>query len=279
MRKLSDESAKPRPDFILKLQKQVVEIASGQTPPPKGFNRYTTLGLISGLIVVSSVTAFLGINKANRKVDIAKPTTETILVQTSEADSEVLAKSTTQETTQESQEEGSTSVNESANYVNLDTNIQESTATASTSNPQPETIKSITEQELFTVSFWNLQPFKLPPLRPNSEPNLVKNNVESIDYDWVTGSPGSQINTDYFYAKAEQNRIFEPGKYKIDFTCDDGVRMYLDDKLIYDRWSSNVAGTVDSATFNITSERSVNLVVEYYENVSNATFKFKIVKI
>jgi hypothetical protein len=61
-----------------------------------------------------------------------------------------------------------------------------------------------------------------------------------INFNWLTGSPHSEIPVDIF--SAEWNGIFHfpAGEYEFDVVSDDGVRIYLDSELILDSWMEQV---------------------------------------
>ena len=49
-------------------------------------------------------------------------------------------------------------------------------------------------------------------------------------------------------------------------SVDDGVRVYVNSTLIYDRWSENTAGIADKLTFEVPAGSELTeIVIEYFE--------------
>ncbi|BAY47670.1 G-D-S-L family lipolytic protein [Scytonema sp. HK-05] len=67
---------------------------------------------------------------------------------------------------------------------------------------------------------------------------------QAIDFNWKSGSPGSGVNSDAFSGRWTGSINFpKAGEYKFmtDTTqSDDGVRMWIDDKLILDNWDGRL---------------------------------------
>jgi hypothetical protein len=64
------------------------------------------------------------------------------------------------------------------------------------------------------------------------------------------------------------------GAYHIAFVSDDGVRLWLDGKLVVENWSDH-APAEDQATVDLTEGRQVDLKVEYYQGGGGATARLK----
>lgn len=64
----------------------------------------------------------------------------------------------------------------------------------------------------------------------------LKSQDTDLDYNWGTDSPNAKIPEDYFSGRWEQERAFEEGRYRFTTTSDDGVRLYIDDKLVIGNW-------------------------------------------
>ena len=85
----------------------------------------------------------------------------------------------------------------------------------------------------------------------------------SINYDWGTGGPGGGIGVDNYSARWSGTFDFAAGSYTFWSRTDDGVRIYVDDVLIFERWSDHppVLGEV---TRQMTAGRHT-VRIEYYE--------------
>jgi hypothetical protein len=57
-----------------------------------------------------------------------------------------------------------------------------------------------------------------------------------LNFNWGTGSPSPVIPRDYFSARFTQSRNFDAGNYRFVAQVDDGIRVYVDDRLVIDEW-------------------------------------------
>ena len=98
-------------------------------------------------------------------------------------------------------------------------------------------------------------------------PALVRND-KSIDFAWRSGGPGSGIPSDDFAARWTRSVSFDSGTYAFSLRADDGVRVWVDEKLIIDEWHPS------SGTTTYTAERSLSgavpVRIEYYEEGGKA---------
>ena len=59
----------------------------------------------------------------------------------------------------------------------------------------------------------------------------------TVDFDWGRGSPGSQVNSNYFSVKwTGQVKAPVSGTYTFTVTGDDGVRLFLNGVKVIDAW-------------------------------------------
>ncbi len=94
-----------------------------------------------------------------------------------------------------------------------------------------------------------------------------------IDFNWGTGSPHDRIPADRFSVRWNRIARFEAGRYRFIVEVDDGVRLFLDDQLILDRWH-------DQAPTTYTVERELSagdhaIRLEYYENTGWAVARLR----
>lgn len=94
---------------------------------------------------------------------------------------------------------------------------------------------------------------------------------ESIDFEWGEGLPHPFINTDKFSVRWT-GKLKSPvtGKYKFGMTVDDGVKIYLDDKLLIEEWRGGSARLVET-NFDFEKDKTYNLRIEYFEGEFSAT--------
>ena len=90
----------------------------------------------------------------------------------------------------------------------------------------------------------------------------------AIDHSWGAGSPGAGIPVDGFSARWFGRFDFPAGDTTFTVTADDGIRLWIDDELLIDRW-------IDQPTTTYTATRTIQagsheVRVEYYENMGDA---------
>jgi len=94
------------------------------------------------------------------------------------------------------------------------------------------------------------------------EPALVRNDPQ-INFDWGDGSPANQIPANGFSVRWTRTLALEAGLYRFTATSDDGVRLYLDDKLIIDEWRVQAAIVVTTELDVDAGQHTLRM--EYFE--------------
>jgi glucose/arabinose dehydrogenase len=95
----------------------------------------------------------------------------------------------------------------------------------------------------------------------------------SINYDWGTGAPVAGINPDNFSVRWEGSIIPSvSGTYTFSVTGDDGIRLWVNNQLLVDKWIDQ-GPTTYSGNINLTLNVTVPVRVEYYEKGGGATAK------
>jgi len=90
----------------------------------------------------------------------------------------------------------------------------------------------------------------------------------SINFDWGTGSPDSQLQANNFSVRWTRNLQFGSGKYRFTTVTDDGVRLYIDGRLVIDEWRD-----MGKETHGVDIQLSSgvhNIRMEYYEKTGAA---------
>ncbi len=97
---------------------------------------------------------------------------------------------------------------------------------------------------------------------------------KEVDFDWGTGSPApGVVPVDEFSARWTGKLVpAVSGKYRFGAIADDGVRIYLDGKLIAEDWTQHAPTTV-SGEVNLEAGRTYDLKMEYYEAKIGAVAK------
>ncbi len=102
-------------------------------------------------------------------------------------------------------------------------------------------------------------------------PALVRRD-EAINFDWATGPPISWMPDDGFSTRWTRSIDFEPGYYRFAVQADDGVRVWVDQRILIDRWQEMdyelhyVDGTY--------LEGPHTVKVEYFERTGSARIRF-----
>jgi len=89
----------------------------------------------------------------------------------------------------------------------------------------------------------------------------------ALDFDWGWGSPNPAVPTNHFSAVWTRSVEFGGGRYTFTTYSDDGVRLYVDDRMVIDSWRP-MRGT-RSGTLNLSAgPHTVRL--EYFERTGVA---------
>lgn len=92
-----------------------------------------------------------------------------------------------------------------------------------------------------------------------------------IDFAWGTGSPASGISTDQFSVRWTGSvRPPSSGSWTFSTVSDDGVRLWVDGRLLIDNWTDH-RPTTDSATITLTGGQLYAIRMDYYERGGGAT--------
>ena len=113
------------------------------------------------------------------------------------------------------------------------------------------------------------QYFSNPTL--SGPPSLQR--VEAVNADWVNGSPASNLPVDRFSARWTGSlQASVTGSVQLLTRADDGVRVWLDNRLVIDNWTVRPAA-VDAATVQLVAGRRYPVTVEYFEDAGQASMQ------
>jgi PA14 domain len=105
-----------------------------------------------------------------------------------------------------------------------------------------------------------------------TDSKLVRTD-RTIDFDWGSGSPSVQIAPDSFSVRwTGQIQPTASGAYTFYTQSDDGVRLWVNGKLLIDHWTSH-ATTEDRGTIDLAVGQKYALKMEYREGGNNAVAK------
>jgi beta-glucosidase len=94
-----------------------------------------------------------------------------------------------------------------------------------------------------------------------------------VNFDWGMSNPAPGIPSDDFSARWTGKLVADKtGKYRFGAIADDGVRVYLDGKLIAEDWSEHAPATV-TGEVTLEAGRSYDIKMEYYESKIGAVAK------
>lgn len=86
----------------------------------------------------------------------------------------------------------------------------------------------------------------------------------AINYNWGGGAPVSGIQADNFSARWTRSLDLIPGRYRFTVTSDDGARLWVNNRLLIDRWQDQPAQTY-SAEIDLAGG-PVPVRLDYYEH-------------
>lgn len=116
------------------------------------------------------------------------------------------------------------------------------------------------------ITRWRGEYFNNPTL--SGAAALVRDD-EQINFNWGGGSPAwGTVAADNFSVRWTRNLVLDPGRYRFTVRADDGVRLWVNNRLLVDRWIDQAA-TSYSAEIDLPGG-SIPVRVEYYERVGGA---------
>ena len=91
-----------------------------------------------------------------------------------------------------------------------------------------------------------------------------------IDFSWGAGSPGPGVNSDKFSARWTGKIIPPENISELGTRTDDGARLYLDNKLLFDDWTEH-GEKPNIAKVNLKAGKEYDIKFEYFDNMLGAT--------
>jgi alpha-L-fucosidase len=111
-----------------------------------------------------------------------------------------------------------------------------------------------------------------PWLKTGEEREVILERTDpAIDFDWVRNSPGPPIREDDFtavwtgYVEPLYSEI-----YRFEAEADDGIRLWIDDRLVVDDWGEGQPAAAVAASVRLEAGRKYPIRVEYRELKVNA---------
>jgi parallel beta-helix repeat protein len=104
------------------------------------------------------------------------------------------------------------------------------------------------------------------------EKAVLEKTVPELYFAWW-GKPEAGLQEDKFATESTSTFDMAPGEYVFELTSDDGVRLFLDDKLLIDRWNIHEPVT-DEVTVTLGGRHTIR--VEHFEATGFATLGFRV---
>jgi YVTN family beta-propeller protein len=97
---------------------------------------------------------------------------------------------------------------------------------------------------------------------------------EAVDFDWGSGAPQAGVPADRFSARWTGTVLAEStGAFRFRTVSDDGVRLWVNGRLLVDRWTDHAPTTDDSAVLDLVAGQRYDVRLEYYENGGGAVMR------
>ena len=101
----------------------------------------------------------------------------------------------------------------------------------------------------------------------DGDPVLIRNDTK-IEFGWGSSSPAVGISKDNFSARWTRTLTFESGTYRFTAYADDGLRVYIDGKLLINEWHQSNGSEEYLKERTLSGQHTI--VVEYFERTGEA---------
>ena len=269
---LTDEAAAPDPKFIRKLRKQVIKASGGGILP--GSPNMIVAGVITA--ATAGVIGFALLQSDNPAPLITSDTSDQadVETQTPQSSNQPNANSAAEDVDDENTDSNDVAEDDpqTADEPTQDSNASDNDPQTPDPTPTPPTTPSNIP---FTVKFWNYAKGATPVVQDDT-PDYQVTVGDRLDFDWGIESPGGAVGEDLFVAQAVATQYLDPGDYVINMNINDGVRVFVNGVMVYERWQL-YGGEIDQAEFSVGSDPETEIVIEYFEEAGEAVFKAEIV--
>ncbi len=127
-------------------------------------------------------------------------------------------------------------------------------------------------QSQISSAYWLGEYYNNPDL--SGSPTLLRTS-KVVQFNWGKGSPSRSVNVDNFSARYSRPLIVAAGSYVVRVRADDGVRVYIDNKLVIDEWRDGPARDSE-ATVQLKGQHLFR--VEYYERTGDANIRVQLLR-
>ena len=129
------------------------------------------------------------------------------------------------------------------------------------------------DQPTWLAEYWNTPGVGSAPPVPARAADVSRQEA-SVDHVWGQSSPAPGISPDHFVARWTRALDLAAGTYAFSVSADDGVRLYVDGRLLIDRWVDQSATTYTTSLALSAGQHTI--VMEYYENSWDAVAKLSV---
>jgi hypothetical protein len=136
-----------------------------------------------------------------------------------------------------------------------------------------EAVARVSWAPVTTITDWRGEYY--PNKTLSGAPSLVRND-RAIDFAWGAGSPAAGIPADGFSARWTRSLQLNAGSYRFTVLVDDGVRLWVNGKLLIDAWKDQV--NTYSGVIALPGG-SIPVRMEYYENTGAALARLSMAKV
>lgn len=102
-------------------------------------------------------------------------------------------------------------------------------------------------------------------------PAVIRNDAQ-VDFNWLGNAPAEGIPADHFSARWTRTIHFNDGRYRLYAIADDGIRVYIEGRLLIDEWHDSSGDVIYQVETTLSSDDRV--VIEYYNNTGNGRVRF-----
>ena len=106
---------------------------------------------------------------------------------------------------------------------------------------------------------WRAEYFNTANL--SGSPVLVRDDA-SVDFNWGLSAPVSGVSAENFSVRWTRTLDFSAGSYRFTTTTDDGVRLWVNNHLLIDKWQNQAATSYTEAIY---LNGSTPIKMEYYD--------------
>lgn len=98
----------------------------------------------------------------------------------------------------------------------------------------------------------------------------------NVNFEWLLAAPGAGLPSDNFSVRwTGQVEAPVTGAYTFATQSDDGVRLWVDGKLLVNNWSNHSSTRNQATAVTLTAGRKYDIQMEYFEGVGNSVIKLR----